>query len=160
MQKYFSPHPFSLLIGDSIPTNKKELTQGVSPSHFSSVHADEPEATQLYEALSKTLSVKGDRNLLQPHHRSSAKEASHSDISTSVSDPLQFTCSVQNHLHRLEVCCAYQHSIQSLWNFSLGVKTMQLSSDRRPVLEVPSYTYGSTHHFNLLNLGRYNDSLK
>ena len=31
--------------------------------------------------------------------------------------------------------------------FFIGVKTMQLSSDRRPVLGVPSYTYGSTHHF-------------
>ena len=49
-------------------------------------------------------------------------------------------------MYFLEVCCAYQQSIQSLWNFSLGVKTMQLSSDRRPVLGVPSYTYGSTHH--------------
>lgn len=71
---------------------------------------------------------------------------------------LKTTCTV--FMYFLEVCCAYQQSIQSLWNFSLGVKTMQLSSDRRPVLGVPSYSYGSTHHFHLLNLGRYKDSLK
>ena len=53
--------------------------------------------------LVSQISVEGDRNLLQLRHRSSAKEASHRDISTSVSDPVQCTCSLQNYLHCLHV---------------------------------------------------------
>ena len=110
--------------------------------------------------------IEGDRNLLQLRATEAVQRKQATEIFPQVSQILcsahvrfKTTCTVFMYFF-LEVRCKYEQNIlncyQSLWNSSLGVKTMQLSSDRRPVLRVPSYTYGSTDHFRVIQTTLFN----
>ena len=120
----------------------------------------------LYYYVWKFSIIEGDRNVLQLRATEAVQRKQATEIFPQVSQILcsahvrfKTTCTVFMYFF-LEVRCKYQQNIlncyQSLWNSSLGVKTMQLSSDRRPVLRVPSYTYGSTDHFRVIQTTLFN----